>query len=37
MERTHIITKENVHQKSTEQVDRGDDTTTRITKEGEIR
>jgi hypothetical protein len=37
MERTHIITKEDVHQKSTEQVDRGDDTAARITKEGEIR
>jgi hypothetical protein len=37
MERTYIITKENVHQKSTEQVDRGDDTAAGITKEGEIR
>jgi hypothetical protein len=32
MERTHIITKEDVHQKSTEQVDRGDDTASGITK-----
>jgi hypothetical protein len=37
MERTHIITKEDVHQKSTEQVDREDDTAAGITKEGEIR
>jgi hypothetical protein len=37
MERTHIITKEDVHQKSTEQVDKGDDTAAGITKEGEIR
>jgi hypothetical protein len=37
MERTHIITKEDVHQKSIEQVDRGDDTAARITKEGKIR
>jgi hypothetical protein len=37
MERTHITIKEDVHQKSTEQVDRGDDTTAGITKEGEVR
>jgi hypothetical protein len=37
MERTHIITKEDVHQKSTEQVDRGGDTAVGIIKEGEIR
>jgi hypothetical protein len=37
MERTHIIIKEDVHQKSTKQVDRGDDTAAGITKEGEIR
>jgi hypothetical protein len=36
-ERTHIITKEDVHQKSIEQVDRGDGTAAGITKEGEIR
>jgi hypothetical protein len=37
MERTHIITKEDVHQKSTEQANRGDDTAAGIIKEGEIR
>jgi hypothetical protein len=37
MERMHIITKEDVHQKSTEQVDREEDTAAGITKEGEIR
>jgi hypothetical protein len=37
MERTHIIAKEDVHQKSTEQVDGGDDTAAGITKEGKIR
>jgi hypothetical protein len=37
MERTHITTKEDVHQKSTEQVDRGDDIAAGITKEGKIR
>jgi hypothetical protein len=33
----HITTKVGVHQKSTEQVDRGEDTAAEITKEGEIR
>jgi hypothetical protein len=37
MEKTHIITKKDVHQKSTEQVDRGDDIAAGIIKEGEIR
>jgi hypothetical protein len=37
MERTHITTKEDIHQKSIEQVDRGDDTAAGITKEGEVR
>jgi hypothetical protein len=37
MEKTHTTTKEDVHQKSTEQVDRGDDTAAGIIKEGEIR
>jgi hypothetical protein len=37
MERTHIITREDAHQKSIEQVDREDDTTAGITEEGEIR
>jgi hypothetical protein len=37
MERMHITTKEDIHQKSTEQVDRGEDTAAGITKEGEIR
>jgi hypothetical protein len=37
MERTHIITKEDDHQKSTERVDKGDDTAAGIIKEGETR
>jgi hypothetical protein len=37
MERTHIIIKEDFHQKLTEQVDKGDDTAAGITKEGKIR
>jgi hypothetical protein len=37
MERMHTTTKEDVHQKSTEQVDKEDDTTAEITKEGEDR
>jgi hypothetical protein len=37
MERMRITIKEDVHQKSTEQVDRGDDTIAGITKEGEFR
>jgi hypothetical protein len=37
MERTHITIKEDVRQKSTEQVDRGGDTAAGVTKEGEIR
>jgi hypothetical protein len=32
-----MTTKEDVHQKPTEQVDRGEDTAAEITKEGEIR
>jgi hypothetical protein len=34
MERTHITTKEDVHWKSIEQVDKGEDTAAGITKEG---
>jgi hypothetical protein len=37
MERTHIITKEDDHQKLTERVDKGDDTAAGIIKEGETR
>jgi hypothetical protein len=37
MERTHIIIREDAHQKSIEQVDREGDTAAGITKEGEIR
>jgi hypothetical protein len=37
MERMHIITKEDDHQKSTEQVDKGDDTAAGIIKEGKTR
>jgi hypothetical protein len=37
MERTHIKTKEDAHQKSTKQVDRGDDTAAGIIKKSEIR
>jgi hypothetical protein len=37
MERMHITTKEDVHQKSTEQVDKEDDIATEITKEGKVR
>jgi hypothetical protein len=37
MERTHITTKEDGHQKSTEQVDRGDDIAAGIIKEGKTR
>jgi hypothetical protein len=37
MKRMHITTKEDVHQKSTEQVDKEDDTAAEITKEGEVR
>jgi vacuolar-type H+-ATPase subunit I/STV1 len=37
MERTHIITKEDGHQKSTEQVGKGDDTVAGIIKKGETR
>jgi hypothetical protein len=33
----HITIREDVHQKATEQVDRGEDTAAEITKEGEIR
>jgi hypothetical protein len=33
----HTTTKEDVNQKSTEQVDKEDDTATEITKEGEDR
>jgi hypothetical protein len=33
----HITLKEDVHQKPTEQVDRGEGTAVEITKEGEIR
>jgi hypothetical protein len=37
MERTHIITKEDDHQKSTERAGKGDDTTAGIIKNGETR
>jgi hypothetical protein len=37
MERTHIITKENDHQKLTEQVGKGDDTVAGIIKTGGTR
>jgi hypothetical protein len=37
MERMHITTREDVHQKSAEQVDRGGDTAAGIAKEGELR
>jgi hypothetical protein len=37
MERTRITTKEDVHQKSTEQEDRGDDTAAGITMMGKVR
>jgi hypothetical protein len=37
MERTHTTTKEDGHQKSIEQVNRGDDTVAVIIKEGETR
>jgi hypothetical protein len=37
MERTHIITKEDGHQKSTERVGKGDDTTAGIIKKGGTR
>jgi hypothetical protein len=33
----HITTKEDVHQKSIEQADRGEDTAAGITKEGGVR
>jgi hypothetical protein len=33
----HTIIKEGVHPKSTEQVDKEDDTAAEITKEGEVR
>jgi hypothetical protein len=36
-ERMHITIKEDVHQKSIEQVDKEDDTIAEITKEGEVR
>jgi hypothetical protein len=37
MERTYIITKEDDHQKSTERVDKEDDTAAGIIKEGKTR
>jgi hypothetical protein len=37
MERTHIITKEDNHQKSIERADKGDDTAAGIIKEDETR
>jgi hypothetical protein len=37
MERTHITTREDVHRKSTEQVDKEGDTAVGIAKEGKIR
>jgi hypothetical protein len=37
MERTHITTREDIHQKSAEQVDREGDTAAGIAKEGKIR
>jgi hypothetical protein len=37
MERTHIITKEDDHQKSTERVGKGDDTAAVIIKKGGTR
>jgi hypothetical protein len=37
MERTRITTKEDVHQKSTESVDREGDIAAGIIKEGEVR
>jgi hypothetical protein len=37
MERTHIITKEDDRQKSTERADKGDDTTAGIIKDAETR
>jgi hypothetical protein len=37
MGKTRIITKGGVHQKSTKQVGKGDDTAMAITTEGEIR
>jgi hypothetical protein len=37
MERTHIITKEDDHQKSTERAGKGDDTAAGIIKKGETR
>jgi hypothetical protein len=37
MEMMHITTKEDGHQKPTEQVDRGEDTAVEITKKGAIR
>jgi hypothetical protein len=37
MEKTHIIIKGDVHQKSTEQAGRGEDIAMEITTQGEIR
>jgi hypothetical protein len=37
MDKTHTTTKEDVHQKSIEQVDGGDDNAAGTIKEGEIR
>jgi hypothetical protein len=37
MEKTHITTKGGIHQKSTKQADKGDDTATATTMEGEIK
>jgi hypothetical protein len=37
MERTHITINRDVHQKSTEQAGKGEDTAMKITTQGEIR